>query len=64
MTTQAVTLRRDENQARRLAQYALDFMSGNYKRAKNDIGRIVANLEAKLAQYPGDQDLANAEDWL
>jgi len=21
-------------------------------------------LEAKLAQYPGDEDLANGEDWL
>jgi hypothetical protein len=39
-------------------------MAGNYKRIKNDIGRIVANLETKLAQYPGDEDLANAEDWL
>jgi hypothetical protein len=40
------------------------FMSGNYKRTKNDIRRIVAALGAKLAQYPGDEDLANAEGWL
>jgi uncharacterized protein YbjT (DUF2867 family) len=44
--------------------FGMIFMSGNYKRAKNDIGRIVADLEAKLVQYPGDEDLANAEDWL
>lgn len=44
--------------------FGMIFMSGNYKRTKNDIGRIIADLEAKLAQYPGDQDLANAEDWL
>ena len=44
--------------------FGMIFMSGNYKRTKNDIGRIVAGLEAKLVQYPGDEDLANAEDWL
>jgi predicted nuclease of predicted toxin-antitoxin system len=44
--------------------FGMLFMAGNYKRIKNDIGRIVANLETKLAQYPGDEDLANAEDWL
>jgi hypothetical protein len=40
------------------------FMSGNDKRAKNDIGRVDADLEAKLARYPGDEDLADAEDRL
>jgi predicted nuclease of predicted toxin-antitoxin system len=44
--------------------YGMIFMSGNYKRTKNDIGRIIATLEAKLTQYPGEEDLANAEDWL
>lgn len=44
--------------------FGMIFMSGNYKRSKNDIGRIIADLEAKLTLYPGDQDLANAEDWL
>jgi hypothetical protein len=39
-------------------------MSGNYRRTKSDIGRIIADLEAKLTQYPGDEDLANAEEWL
>jgi len=44
--------------------FGMIFMSGNYKRTKKDIGRIVADLEVKLVQYPGDEDLANAEDWL
>jgi hypothetical protein len=39
------------------------FMPGNYRRTKDDIGRIVAALEAKINQYPGDDALANAEDW-
>ena len=44
--------------------FRMIFMSGNYKRTKSDIGRIAADLEAKLGQYPGDEDLVNAEDWL
>jgi predicted nuclease of predicted toxin-antitoxin system len=44
--------------------FGMILMSGNYRRTRNDIGRIVADLEAKLIQYPGDKDLANAEDWL
>lgn len=44
--------------------YGMIFMSGNFRRTKNDIGRIIAALEAKLAQYPGEADLANAEEWL
>ena len=39
-------------------------MSGAYRRTKSDIGRIIAALEAKITQYPGDEDLANAEEWL
>jgi hypothetical protein len=27
-------------------------------------GQIVAGLEARLAEYPGDEDLANGETWL
>lgn len=27
-------------------------------------GQIVAALEARLADYPGDQDLANGETWI
>ncbi len=41
MTTQAVTLRCDENQARRLAQYALDFMAGNYNEPDPAVFRMV-----------------------
>jgi len=44
--------------------YGMIFMSGNYRRTKSDIGRIVAALEAKLIQYPADEALANAEEWL
>jgi hypothetical protein len=44
--------------------YGMIFMSGNYRRTKSDTGRIIAALEANLAQYPGDEALANAEEWL
>jgi predicted nuclease of predicted toxin-antitoxin system len=40
------------------------FMSGDYRRTKADSGRIVAALEARLAEYPGERDLANSELWL
>ena len=44
--------------------FGMIFMSGNYRRSKKDIGRITADLEAKLTQYPGEKDLADAEEWL
>jgi Domain of unknown function (DUF5615) len=44
--------------------YGMIFMPRTYRRTKNDIGRIVAALEAKLGQYPGEEDLVNAEEWL
>lgn len=44
--------------------YGMIFMPGNYRRTKSDIGRIVAALEVKLAQYQDEEDLADAEDWL
>jgi Domain of unknown function (DUF5615) len=44
--------------------YGMIFMSGNYRRTRSDTGRIIAALEAKLTQHPGDDALANAEDWL
>jgi predicted nuclease of predicted toxin-antitoxin system len=44
--------------------FGMIFMAGNYRRTRNDIGRIVAALEEKLIRYAGDTDLANAEDWL
>jgi len=40
------------------------FIPGNYRRSKADRGRIVAALAAKLADNPGDEDLANSETWL
>jgi hypothetical protein len=44
--------------------YGMVFMSGDFRRTKADIGRIVVALEAKLAAYPGLEDLANSETWL
>jgi hypothetical protein len=44
--------------------YGMIFMPGSCRRAKSDTGRVVAALEARLKQYPGDEDLASAEEWL
>jgi len=44
--------------------YGMIFMPGSYRRTKADTGRIITALEAKLTLYPGDDDLANGEDWL
>jgi predicted nuclease of predicted toxin-antitoxin system len=44
--------------------WGMIFMSGNYRRRKADTGRIIAALEARLAEYPGDDALANSETWL
>ena len=40
------------------------FMPTNYRRTKANTGRIIAALEAKLIQYPCDDDLANGEAWI
>ncbi len=40
------------------------FVPGGYRRTKADIGRIVTALERKLAEFPGDEDLAGGEIWL
>ena len=40
------------------------FIPGGRPRTRADTGRIVAALEQKLAAYPGDDDLADGEDWL
>jgi hypothetical protein len=42
----------------------LIFMPGTYRRTKDGIGRIVTALEAKPGQYPGEEGLVNAEEWL
>ena len=44
--------------------YGMIFMAGNYRRTKADIGRIVTALEAKLEQFPGENDLVDGETWL
>lgn len=44
--------------------FGMIFVPGSYRRTKADTGRIIAALEATLAQYPGEHDLANGEAWL
>jgi Domain of unknown function (DUF5615) len=44
--------------------FGMIFIPGNYRRTKADTGRIIVSLEAMLAQYPGEADLANGEAWL
>jgi len=44
--------------------FGMIFMPGTYRRTKEDTGRIITVLEGKLAEYPGDEDLANGECWL
>ena len=44
--------------------FGMIFMPGSYRRTKAGTGRIIAALEAILAQYPGEKDLANGEAWL
>jgi nucleoside-diphosphate-sugar epimerase len=40
------------------------FLPSGYRRSRADMGRLVEALEAKLAEYPGDRDLADGETWL
>ena len=40
------------------------FVSTTYRQTKADIGRIITALEAKLAEYPSERDLANGQTWL
>lgn len=44
--------------------YGMIFMPSGYRRTKDDTGRIINALEAKLRQYAGENDLANGEDWI
>jgi hypothetical protein len=44
--------------------FGMVFMPGSYRRTKADTGRIISALEARLIEYPGDEDLANGECWL
>jgi hypothetical protein len=44
--------------------FGMIFMPGGYRRTRADTGRIIAALEAILAQHPGENDLVNGEAWL
>lgn len=44
--------------------FGMIFIPGRYRRTRADIGKIIAALEAILAQYPGEENLANGEAWL
>jgi hypothetical protein len=44
--------------------FGMVFLPSGYRRSRADIGRLVEALEMKLAEYPGDRDLADAETWL
>jgi hypothetical protein len=44
--------------------FGMIFVPGSYRRTRADTGRIITALEAILAQYPGEKDLANGEAWL
>lgn len=44
--------------------FGMVFMPGSHRRTKADVGPIVAALEAKLSEFPGDRDLADRETWL
>jgi hypothetical protein len=44
--------------------HGMIFIPGGYPRARARTGMIVAALEQELAARPGDDDLANGEDWL
>ena len=44
--------------------FGMVFIAANFRRTKAGTGRIVKALEAKLAEFPGDNDLANGETWL
>jgi hypothetical protein len=45
-------------------QFGMIFMPGGYRRTRADTGRIITALEALLARFPGEEDLANGEAWL
>jgi hypothetical protein len=40
------------------------FVPASFPLTKAATGQIVSALEAKLAEYPGDDDLANGETWV
>ena len=44
--------------------YGMIFIPGGRPRTRANTGQIVAALEQKLIDYPGESELVNAEDWL
>jgi hypothetical protein len=48
----------------RTGHFGMIFIPGSYRRTRVDMAKIIAALEAILAQYPGEKDLANGEAWL
>lgn len=40
------------------------FVPTGFRLTRAATGQIVAALEARLAEYPGDEDLANGETWI
>jgi hypothetical protein len=40
------------------------FVPTTYRLTKAEVGRLVTALESKLAAYPADLDLVNAETWI
>lgn len=44
--------------------FRMIFIPGDYRRTKADPGRILAAVEARLTQYPGETDLSDGEAWL
>ncbi len=47
-----------------VGHYGLVLLPGGARRRRSETGRLIAALEAKLAEHPGDGDLMNAETWL
>ncbi len=44
--------------------WGMVFMPGDYRRTKDDTGRIVEALASKLTELPEEDDLADGETWL
>ncbi len=40
------------------------FVPTTYRLTRADLGRLVLALDAKLSEYPGERDLANAQTWI
>ena len=42
----------------------MSFFPPTFRPTRAATGRIAAALEAQLAKYPGEEDLANGETWI